>query len=88
MTSEIIKQKLNETLKPVLIEIIDDSAAHAGHAGAKNGGGHYNVTIVADIFHDKSLVQRHQLIYQALGDLMKKEIHALGINALTPSENL
>ena len=88
MTSEIIKQKLNETLKPELIEIIDDSAAHAGHAGAKNGGGHYNVTIVADIFNDKSLVQRHQLIYQALGDLMKNEIHALGINALTPSENI
>ncbi|MCK5191080.1 MAG: BolA family transcriptional regulator [Methylococcales bacterium] len=87
MTSEIIKQKLNEILQPELIEIIDDSAAHAGHAGAKNGGGHYNVTIVADIFNDKSLVQRHQLIYQALGDLMKNEIHALGINALTPSEN-
>ena len=88
MTSEIIKQKLNETLNPELIEIIDDSAAHAGHAGAKNGGGHYNVTIVADIFNDKTLVQRHQLIYQALGDLMKNKIHALGINALTPSENL
>ena len=88
MTSEIIKQKLNATLNPELIEIIDDSAAHAGHAGAKNGGGHYNVTIVADIFNDKSLVQRHQLIYQALGDLMKNEIHALGINALTPSENI
>ena len=87
MTSEIIKQKLNEILQPELIEIIDDSAAHAGHAGAKNGGGHYNVTIVADIFNDKTLVQRHQLIYQALGDLMKNEIHALGINALTPSEN-
>ena len=88
MTSETIKQKLNETLNPELIEIIDDSAAHAGHAGAKKGGGHYNVTIVADIFNDKSLVQRHQLIYQALGDLMKNEIHALGINALTPSENI
>ena len=88
MTSETIKQKLNDTLKPELIEIIDDSAAHAGHAGAKKGGGHYNVTIVADIFNDKSMVQRHQLIYQALGDLMKNEIHALGINALTPSENL
>ena len=88
MISEIIKQKLNETLNPELIEIIDDSAAHAGHAGAKKGGGHYNVTIVADIFNDKSLVQRHQLIYQALGDLMKNEIHALGINALTPAENI
>ena len=88
MTSELIKQKLNEALKPDLIEIIDDSAAHAGHAGEKKGGGHFNVTIVAKIFDDKSLVQRHQLIYQALGDLMKNEIHALGINALTPSENV
>jgi len=88
MTSEIIKQKLNDALKPDLIEIIDDSAAHAGHAGAQSGGGHYNVTIVAEIFDGKSLLQRHQLIYQALSDLMKKEIHALGINALTPSENV
>ena len=88
MTTEIIKQKLNESLQPSLIEIIDDSASHAGHAGAKAGAGHYNVTIVAEAFNDKTLVQRHQLIYQALGDLMKTEIHALGINALTPSENL
>lgn len=86
MTTEIIKQKLNETLNPELVEIIDNSAAHAGHAGAQRGGGHYNVTIVADSFNGKTLVQRHQLIYQALGDMMKEEIHALGINALTPSE--
>ena len=88
MTAELIKQKLNEALKPDLIEIIDDSAAHAGHAGAKKGGGHFNVTIVAKIFDGKSLVQRHQLIYQALDNLMKNEIHALGINALTPSEHV
>jgi len=88
MTSELIKQKINESFQPEIIEIIDDSAAHAGHAGARQGGGHYNVTIVAAAFEGKSLVQRHQLIYQALGDLMKTEIHALGINALTPSENL
>ncbi len=87
MIPDLIKQKLNEAIQPELIEIIDDSAAHAGHAGAKQGGGHYNVTIVAAMFEGKSLVQRHQLIYQALNDLMKKEIHALGINALTPSEN-
>lgn len=87
MTAELIKEKLNAALKPELLEIIDDSAAHAGHAGAKNGGGHYNVTIVAEIFDGKSLVQRHQLIYQTLNDLMKKEIHALGINALSPSEH-
>lgn len=87
MTSEIIKQKLTESIQPDLIEIIDDSAAHAGHAGAKQGAGHYNVTIVAKAFEGKTLVQRHQLIYQILADLMKTEIHALGINALTPSEN-
>lgn len=88
MTTELIKQKLNESIQPELIEIIDDSASHAGHAGAKSGAGHYNVTIVAEAFDGKTLVQRHQLIYQALGDLMKTDIHALGINALTPSENI
>lgn len=88
MTIDTIKQRLNESIQPELIEIIDNSAAHAGHAGARQGGGHYNVTIVAELFYEKSLVQRHQLVYQALGDLMKDEIHALGINALTPSENI
>lgn len=88
MTTELIKKKLTETIKPEVIELIDDSAAHAGHAGAKNGAGHYYLTIVADAFNDMSMVQRHQLIYQTLGDMMKNEIHALGINALTPSENV
>ena len=86
MTSETIKQLLTESLKPALLEIIDNSAAHAGHAGAKNGGGHYHVTIIAEAFEGKTLVQRHQLIYKALGDMMKQQIHALGINALSPSE--
>ncbi len=86
MTSETIRQLLNTEFSPQLLEIIDHSAAHAGHAGARSGGGHYHVTIVADAFTGKSMVQRHQLIYKALGDMMKKEIHALGINALSPSE--
>jgi len=87
MTAELIKQKLNELLNPHLLELIDNSADHAGHAGAQKGGGHYSVTIVSELFDGKNMVQRHQLVYQALGDLMKNEIHALGINALTPSEN-
>jgi len=87
MITELIKQKLNESLNPQLLELIDNSAEHAGHAGTNSGGGHYSVTIVTEQFDGKSMVQRHQLIYQALGDLMKNEIHALGINALTPSEN-
>ena len=86
MISDQFKQHLTEALKPQLLEIIDNSAAHAGHAGAKSGGGHYHVTIVSEAFEDKSLVQRHQLIYKALGDLMKQQIHALGINALSPTE--
>jgi BolA protein len=86
MTSELIKQLLNDAFKPGLLEIIDNSSAHAGHAGARSGGGHYHVTIIAEIFEGRSLVQRHQLIYNALGDMMKQQIHALGINALSPSE--
>ena len=86
MTADTIRQKLENALKPELIEIIDHSAAHAGHAGNK-GGGHYNITLVAAQFDGKSLVQRHQMVYQILGDMMKEEIHALGINALTPTEN-
>jgi BolA family transcriptional regulator, general stress-responsive regulator len=86
MTAELIKSILTTAFKPELLEIIDNSKAHAGHAGARSGGGHYHVTIVAEAFENKSLVQRHQLIYNALGDLMKQQIHALGINALSPSE--
>ena len=89
MTNETIdtfRHCLTTELKPTLLEIIDNSAAHAGHAGARKGGGHYNVTIVSAAFENKTLVQRHQLIYAALGDMMKEEIHALGINALTPTE--
>jgi BolA protein len=87
MITDQIRQKLKDALNPDLIELIDQSAGHAGHAGNQKGGGHYYVTIVAECFTDKSLVQRHQMIYQALNELMKEEIHALGINALTPSEN-
>jgi BolA protein len=83
---DLIRHSLTTTLKPSLLEIIDNSAAHAGHAGAQKGGGHYNVTIVSAAFEKKTLVQRHQLIYEALGDMMKEQIHALGINALTPTE--
>ena len=87
MTNDLIKLKLTEAFHPELIEIIDQSAAHAGHSGNRQGGGHYFVTIVAESFTGLTMVKRHQLIYQALNDLMKEEIHALSINALTPSEN-
>ena len=87
MTSQLITQALTEALQPTLLELIDNSAAHAGHAGARSGGGHYQLTIVAEAFTGQSLVKRHQLVYQALGDLMKQHIHALSIHALSPFEH-
>ncbi len=66
----------------------DDSHLHAGHEGAKSGGGHFSVMVVTPRFLGKNHVQRHQMVYQALGDMMKKEIHALSIRALTPDEFL
>ena len=85
---EIIKQRINESLSPERLEIVDDSQAHAGHAGAReSGGGHFSVLIVSQLFDGRNLVQRHQRVYQSLGELMQNEIHALRINALTPEES-
>lgn len=83
---DMIRSRLEEALSPAHLEIIDDSQAHAGHAGAMQGGGHFSVFIVSDAFEGRSLVQRHQQVYRALGELMRAEIHALSIKALTPSE--
>jgi len=74
-------------LEPSHIEIIDDSALHAGHEGAKSGGGHYRLMIVSAIFSGKATLQRHRLIYDALGTMMQRDIHALSIKALAPTEN-
>jgi BolA protein len=73
-------------LSPAHIEIIDDSARHAGHAGARDGGGHYQLKIVAAAFVGLRTMQRHRLVYDALGPLMKREIHALSIEAHAPDE--
>ena len=73
-------------LDPVAIDIADDSAKHAGHAGARNGGGHYRLAIVSPRFAGCRTMERHRLVYDALGPLMKQEIHALSIIAKTPDE--
>ena len=75
------------SLQPVRLELIDDSHLHAGHAGARTGGGHYRLSIVSDVFQGKNTVARHRIIYDALGELMRKEIHALAIQARSPEEN-
>jgi len=80
-----IEQQL-ASLEPSRLEIADDSALHAGHEGAKGGGGHYRLTIVSPQFAGKSTVARHRMIYAALGPMMKTQIHALAIRAYAPGE--
>ncbi|MBI1173643.1 MAG: BolA/IbaG family iron-sulfur metabolism protein [Sideroxydans sp.] len=74
------------SLQPLRIEVVDDSHLHAGHAGARDGGGHYRLHIVSGQFAGKSTLARHRMIYCALGEMMKHEIHALNIRADTPEE--
>ena len=83
----MLRERLNRELRPVALEIIDESAKHAGHAGAASGGGHYIVTIVSPAFENKTPIQRHRLVYAAVGDIMHSEIHALSIQAKTPEES-
>ena len=73
-------------LQPTQIEITDDSHKHAGHAGARDGGGHYRLNIVSAQFAGKPTLARHRMIYSALAEMMKRDIHALHITAQTPEE--
>ena len=81
-----IRARLEQALQPVSLEIIDESAKHAGHAGAAGGGGHYIVNIVSAAFVDKTPIQRHRLVFDAVNDMMHSQIHALSIQARTPEE--
>ncbi len=85
--SAMIHERLTRALNPEKLEIVDESARHAGHAGAASGGGHFIVTIVAKAFENKSPIQRHRLVYDAVDDMMHTEIHALSIQASTPGES-
>ena len=83
---ESILNALRSTLQPQDLALIDDSHLHAGHAGARDGRGHFRVRIVASQFAGLRPLQRHQLVYRSLGELMQTDIHALNIEALTPEE--
>ena len=83
---QAIRERLDRTLSPERIDITDDSHRHIGHAGAAAGGGHFSVRIVSEKFRDRSPIERHRLVYQAVGDMMPHEIHALSIEALTADE--
>lgn len=80
----LIREAL-QTLTPTELTIHDDSQSHIGHAGAK-GGGHFQVTIISPLFQGKMAIQRHRMVYEALGSLMTTDIHAITITAKTPED--
>jgi BolA protein len=80
-----LRSALQAALAPASLEITDDSARHAGHAGAASGG-HFKVRLVAEAFRGRSALERHRLVYAALAPLMAGRVHALNITARTPDE--
>lgn len=84
-TLELIRQRLG-ALEPQSLDLADESAAHAGHAGAASGGGHYRLTLVSPRFRGLDVLARHRLVYAALGDLMSTRIHALRLTTFSPEE--
>jgi len=88
MSAAVISQlrtALERSLAPISLEIVDDSARHAGHAGAREGG-HFRVMLVAEAFRGHSQLERHRMVYAAVAPLMHGAVHALNIQARTPDE--
>lgn len=83
--AQAIRERL-AALGPSRVELTDESALHAGHEGARSGGGHYRLMIVSPQFRGKHTQARHRMVYDALGPMMRREIHALSIQALAPDE--
>jgi len=86
--SEAIRARIEACLVPSRLELIDESARHAGHAGARpEGESHFRLTVVAEAFAGKSRIARHRMVFDALTELMRTDIHALSVTALTPDED-
>lgn len=83
---EAMRNRLQAAFTPESLEIEDDSHQHAGHAGARSGKGHFTVSIVSGQFAGTSRIQRHRMVYEALGEMMETDIHALSITAIAPEE--
>jgi BolA protein len=81
-----IEELLAVALQPLHVEVLDDSARHAGHAGAAGGAGHFRVRVLSEKFRGLPVLARHRLVYEALRPLIPHEIHALGIEADAPGE--
>lgn len=82
----LIRARLEAALEPDELDVVDDSRRHAGHAGARDGRGHFQVRILSRRFAGKKTVERHRMVYAALGSLMQTDIHALGLVALSPND--
>ena len=83
---DLIRDRLQGALSPDLLEIEDESHLHAGHAGAQDGRGHFRVMIVSAAFTGQSRIARHRLVFDALGELLQTDIHAVAIQAFSPTE--
>ena len=81
-----IREALVEHLDADHVEVIDDSARHAGHPGSQDGTGHFRIIVVSARFEGASRVQAQRLVYEALGDMMANDIHALQMRTLSPAE--
>jgi BolA protein len=81
-----IRAALDLALAPTLLEVIDESHLHAGHAGARDGRGHFRVRVESAHFAGKAPLARHRAVYAALGELMTTDIHALAVDARAPGE--
>ncbi len=83
----MIEQLLAAAFEPIEMLVKDQSHLHEGHAGARSGKGHFNVKIVSDKFAGQSRITRHRMVYDALGSFIDSDIHALSINAISPSDD-
>jgi BolA protein len=81
-----IRSRIQAALSPEALDILDESHLHAGHEGARDGRGHFQVVVISPDFEGKSRIQRHRMVFDALGDLMSTDIHAVGVKAYTPDE--
>ena len=81
-----IRAALERDLEAIHVEVIDHSAAHAGHQGAASGGGHFEVLVVSERFEGLGRVAAQRLVFEALGDLMERDVHALSMHTLTPEQ--
>ena len=84
--AERLEARLRAALQPSELHVVDDSHLHAGHAGAAGGHGHFTVQLTSERFSGLPVVRRHRLVYEAVGDMMTTDIHALSIQALAPGE--